>query len=63
MQEGSPAFIVIDYNRSKLPIEDSVTVPFFPQPGDMVEIQGENDEIWLGHIQRVNCINARSTVF
>lgn len=50
----STSYIVIDYQRCEPPVETySMVVPFFPRVNDMVEIQGDDDEVWLGHIQRV----------
>jgi len=45
---SAESFVVIDYSRPNLPLcEEDILVPIFPQVGDMLEIAGDNDEVWL----------------
>ena len=49
-------YSVIDFSRSlsdfPIALED-IIVPVYPVVGDMVQICGESDEIWYGHILSV----------
>ena len=48
-------FIVIDYERPIFPLLlQDILVPQYPQVGDMVAVNGENDETWLAHVQHIN---------
>lgn len=40
---------VVDHSRATIPLP-KVTVPVFPQPGDMVSMKGALDEIWLAEV-------------
>jgi len=53
----SSNYAVIDFLRplSDFPITlQNVVVPVYPVTGDMVQICGENDDIWYGHILSVD---------
>jgi hypothetical protein len=48
-------FAVVDFERPNLPINFAdITVPFYPMVNDIVVIRGENDEIWVAKILKVN---------
>jgi len=49
--DSAESFVVIDYSRPNLPLcEEDIIVPIFPQVGDMLEIAGDNDEVWFAHV-------------
>ncbi|XP_020896396.1 uncharacterized protein LOC110235289 [Exaiptasia diaphana] len=49
--QDSHEYILIDFEAPKLPTHKQfVAVPFYPERNDMVVVQGENDEEWLGRI-------------
>lgn len=52
----SPNFyIVIDFNRPHLPIRaNDVIVPIYPKVDDMLQVAGENDEVWFGRVMSVD---------
>ena len=48
-------FAVVDFERPFMPISCVDTViPFYPMVNDIVVIRGENDEIWVARILRIN---------
>lgn len=47
----SASFILIDFSRPKPPIiTTDVIVPAYPEKGNMVNVQGENDDLWFAHV-------------
>ena len=43
--------IAIDHERPRFPlIEYDVVVPFYAVKGDMVLVNGSDNEIWLAHV-------------
>ena len=54
-EEDTSSFIVIDHERPMFPLSpQDVFVPQYPERGDMVAVNGENEETWLAHVQRTN---------
>ena len=52
---STETFAVVDFERSIMPISwADIVVPFYPMVNDIVVIRGENDEIWVARILRVN---------
>jgi len=50
--EQPDCFIVIDFQRPQLPfLPRDIVVPQFPVPGDMVSVDGGDEETWLAHVQ------------
>ena len=48
-------FIVIDHQRPCSPLSATdVTIPIYLKRGDVIKVRGDNDEIWIAHIQSVN---------
>ena len=50
-------YLVIDHQRPFNEVHraiDDLIVPVYPTTGDMVQICGEGDEIWYGHVLEVN---------
>jgi len=44
-------YVAIDYERTGFPLQpDDIAIPQYPEPGDMVSINGEEGEIWLANI-------------
>ena len=55
LEENTSSFIVIDNERPTFPLSpQDVLVPQYPEPGDMVAVNGENEKTWLAHVQRTN---------
>jgi len=49
--DSPSCFIVIDYLWPKLPISlDEVIIPVYPEQGDMVNVRGDNDDIWFAYV-------------
>lgn len=47
-------YIVIDYERPHIPLSPSdIIVPILPQIDEMLYVMGDNEELWLGHVQSV----------
>ena len=44
---------VVDHSRTTIPLP-SVIVPFYPQPGDMISVKGDQDEIWHAECRQVD---------
>jgi len=45
------SFVVIDHLRPKPPISlDDIVVPVYPEVGDILNIRGDTDEIWIAHV-------------
>ncbi|KAJ7389135.1 hypothetical protein OS493_033459 [Desmophyllum pertusum] len=49
-------FAVVDPMRKIIPIPQ-VLVPVFPQVGDMVSVQGGDDELWRAEVQAVDHVH------
>ena len=48
-------FIVIDHQRPCSPLSPTdVAIPLYLETGDVIKVRGDNDEIWIAHIQSVN---------
>lgn len=57
LNDDPAKYLVIDHQRPFAEIQFTVTdviVPLYPAVGDMVQICGEDDDIWYGHILEVN---------
>ena len=49
--QSPEAFIVVDFNRTKIPITlEDIIIPAYPVEGDMVVLRGDNDELWHAHV-------------
>ena len=58
------SLIVVDYMRDARYLSSVITVPVYPQVGDMLLIQGQlNNEIWYGHAQDVDYLTKTVDVF
>ena len=44
---------VVDHSRTTIPLP-SVIVPVYPQPGDMISVKGDQDEIWHAEVRQVD---------
>ena len=48
-------YVVVDLERPHIPLEQSdVIIPAYPLAGDMVLVQGGNDELWHAHVISVD---------
>ena len=48
-------FVVVDFNKPELLVSTGdVIVPIYPKVGDMLEVSGENDEVWHAHVISVD---------
>ena len=49
------SYVILDYYRPRLPfdLQDTV-VPVYPETNDMVQVCGNNDELWLGYVNSVD---------
>ena len=57
-------FIVIEYQRPEVNLICSeVLIPQYPEVGDMVLINGEDDNVWLAHVCSVNRATKTCQVF
>ena len=53
--DGMETFAVVDFQRPFMPMNwADIVIPFYPMVNDIVVIRGENDEIWVARILRVN---------
>ena len=44
-------FVVVDFNRPDLLISaGDVIVPIYPEVGDMLEVSGDEDQVWHAHV-------------
>ena len=49
-----PRYAVIDF-RPKMPVDkDDIIVPIYPIIGDMLNISGDDDNIWIAHVLSVS---------
>ena len=49
------SYVVIDYCRPRIPIsQHDVVVPIHPLVGDMLKVNGDNDDVWIAHVLAVN---------
>ena len=57
------SYVILDYCRPRLPcdLQDAV-VPVYPETNDMVQVCGNNDELWLGHVSSVDRVNETCNV-
>lgn len=63
-QTLSDCHIVIDYDRERVPLSPhDVIIPVYPNKGDMMTVRGDNDEIWLAHVQAVNKVAKTCNVY
>ena len=54
-------FILVDYMRRVFPVtEGTVVVPYYPVVHDMVEVKGNDGQVWKAYVQSFNL--TRSTV-
>lgn len=44
---------IVDHSRTAIPLP-KIIVPVYPQPGDMVSVKGDQDEIWHAEVRQVN---------
>lgn len=51
--EHDGKYAVVDHSRATIPLP-KVIVPVFPQPGDMVSVKGDRDEIWHAEVRQVD---------
>ena len=59
--DSAETFAVVDFERPNMPINlGHIAVPFYPMVNDIVVIRGENNEILVAKILRVN--NEEKTV-
>ena len=57
-------YVVIDYERTTLPLcPEDISVPQYPEQGDMVLVRGEGDETWLAHVHSSNEISKSCLVY
>ena len=49
-------FALVDPMRPGVPIPQ-VVVPVFPQVGDMVSVQGDDDELWRAEVRAVDHVH------
>lgn len=62
--EDDRSFSVIDYRRENLLLTPGeVLIPQYPEPDDMVAVNGDNDETWLAHIQHTNSLSKLCQVY
>lgn len=55
--------VVIDFMRKSMPLsEHDIVVPFYPERGDMVLINGTDPEPWLGEVMTVDVTNQLAKV-
>ena len=53
--DSPTCYVVIDYNKPNLSISaDDVVVPIYPKVGDMLEVAGDDNGIWFGHVNSVD---------
>ena len=53
--DSPSCFVVIDFQRPLIPLEpNDVIVPVYPLAGDMVLIQGDDEDLWHAHVISVN---------
>ena len=51
-------FVLVDFKRPDLPISSSdVIVPTYPEVGDMLEVHGDDDEVWYAHVISVDTVS------
>ena len=64
IDSASPThFVVLDFNRPELPISSSdVIVPVYPEVGDMLEVCGDDDEVWYARVISVDIASATCRV-
>lgn len=49
------SYIIIDFCRPSIPVEiEDVIIPVFPVAGDMVKVNGDDGDIWIAHVIKVN---------
>jgi len=54
-EDQPDCFVVVDYERPQLPLSpQDVIVPQYPEPGDMVSVNGGDEDVWLAHVQTTN---------
>lgn len=62
--QSQDLFLVVDYTRPFADIPSLLSVPIYPERGEMLLIQGEKiDDIWHGHAQKVDYTNKTVDVF
>lgn len=44
---------IVDHSRKTIPLP-KIIVPVYPQPGDMVSVKGDQDEIWHAEVRQVD---------
>ena len=50
-ESGGQIFIVVYFMRRIFPIQcDTVVVPYYPVTDDMVNVKGDNGEVWKAHV-------------
>lgn len=47
-------YIVIDHERPYMPLSPSDIIPVLPEKGKMMQVLGDNEELWIAHVQSVN---------
>lgn len=53
--DSSTSFVACDFMRPKLPLMlEDVIIPVYPEPNDMVNVRGNDDEVWFVHVLSVD---------
>lgn len=53
--DSSNCFIVCDFMRPNIPLKlEDIIVPVYPEDGDMVNVRGDNDDMWFAHVLSVD---------
>ena len=54
-EDGEQIYVVIDFVRRIFPVrDDTVVVPYYPVIDDMVDVKGDNGEVWKAHVLSFN---------
>lgn len=57
-------YVVIDYERTTFPLcPEDISVPQYPEQGDMVLVRGKGDETWLAHVHSSTDISKSCLVY
>lgn len=54
-EDGEQIYVVIDFMRRIFPVrDDTVVVPYYPVIDDMVDVKGDNGEVWKARVLSFN---------
>ena len=54
-EDGEQIYVVIDFMRRIFPVRDeTVVVPYYPVTDDMVDVKGDNGEVWKARVLSFN---------